>query len=123
MEKIIVILAVCLIAISCYKVEIPESVKGAIAFYENDQQETRDGERAIKVLKKLFAKGIFATTDSGGTPLMFAASFGYAEIVSALITAGVDVNVKNNEGDTALIGATQEGHFEIKYRLKVAGAR
>jgi len=46
----------------------------------------------------------------------------YAE-VKKIIEEGADVNVKSNNGYTALMGASQEGHTEILQLLKEAGAK
>ena len=48
---------------------------------------------------------------------------GHDEIVKVLIKAGADVNVKNDDGDTALMRAEEKGHDEIVKILKAAGAR
>jgi hypothetical protein len=42
---------------------------------------------------------------SGGSPLHTAAAFGQLEAVRALIQAGADVNVRNNDGATPIITA------------------
>jgi hypothetical protein len=41
----------------------------------------------------------------GSTPLISAAVFGKTEVARALIKAGADVNLQNNEGSTALHSA------------------
>ena len=43
-----------------------------------------------------------AQTHTKITALMWAASFGYADIVQALLAAGADPTIVNNEGKTAL---------------------
>ena len=39
--------------------------------------------------------------------------YGKTELVKLLLTAGADVNIKNNDGDTALIWASYNGYTEI----------
>jgi hypothetical protein len=54
---------------------------------------------------------------SGSTPLITAASFGKIKIAQALIDAGVDLTLKNNDGATALHTAAFFGRIEIVQML------
>ena len=54
---------------------------------------------------------------SGATPLITAASFGKNKITQALIDAGVDLKLKNNDGATALHTAAFFGRVEIVQML------
>jgi ankyrin repeat protein len=54
---------------------------------------------------------------------MWAAYHGYPEITKILIKAGADVNAKDQDGITALMGAAEQGHAEIVNLLKRFGAR
>ena len=54
---------------------------------------------------------------SGSTPLITAASFGKNEIAKALIDAGADLAIKNNDGATALHTATFFCRVEIVQML------
>ncbi len=47
---------------------------------------------------------------------------GYTKIVSAILEAGVDLDVQDKEGKTALMHATENGHLEIAEELIVCGA-
>ena len=58
----------------------------------------------------------------GMTALMLASQKGHLEIVSLLLKARADVNLRNNAGDTALALASQEAHVEIARLLLPAGA-
>lgn len=54
---------------------------------------------------------------SGSTPLISAASFGKIEIAKALIDAGADLAIKNNDGSTALHAAAFFCRVEIVQML------
>jgi uncharacterized protein len=59
----------------------------------------------------------------GTTPLMAAASSGSNECLTALITAGADVDMtRGRAGNTACIAAAQEGHLACLSTLIAAGA-
>lgn len=58
----------------------------------------------------------------GSTPLISAAVFGKTEVALALIEAGADVNLQNNEGSTALTSAAFLCHTEIVKALLENGA-
>ena len=59
---------------------------------------------------------------SGSTPLISAITFGKTEIASALINAGADLSVKNNDGATALHAAAFFCRVELVKELLDAGA-
>jgi len=62
-------------------------------------------------------------TDNHGTsPLHNASASGFAEVVDALISVGVDVNPRNVMGQTPLFLAVESGHFPVVCRLLDAGA-
>ncbi len=54
---------------------------------------------------------------------MLAAGAGHAHVVETLLEKGALVNAKDNNGETALIWATMNGHSEIVRLLKQAGAK
>ena len=58
------------------------------------------------------------TGSEGATSLMFASANGYFDIVIYLVESGADINIKNNEGNTALIIAQDYGHDKIVAYLK-----
>ncbi len=53
------------------------------------------------------------TSDTKKTALMAEVFFGHTETLVALLTAGADIDAKNNNSDTALIWAAKAGHTEI----------
>ena len=59
---------------------------------------------------------------SGSTPLITAATFDKTEIANALIDAGADLSIKNNDGATALHVAAFFCRVEIVQKLLDAGA-
>ena len=60
--------------------------------------------------------------DEERTPLLTASYNGPAELVTALLTAGAEVNLPANNGATPLLIASQNGHIEIVAALLDAGA-
>jgi len=59
----------------------------------------------------------------GNTALMYSAKTGHNETVKALLDAGSNLNLKNNNEMTALMEAVVEGHIEIVKILQNAGAK
>ncbi|KAL9270992.1 E3 ubiquitin-protein ligase XBAT32-like protein [Drosera capensis] len=51
------------------------------------------------------------------SPLHYSAAQGHHEIVSLLIESGVDINLRNYRGQTALMQACQHGHWEVVQTL------
>ncbi len=58
----------------------------------------------------------------GYTPLMWAARFGNEQMVDLLVSLGAQLNLKNAEGDTALVLAYKQGHWAIGAKLRNHGA-
>ncbi len=54
---------------------------------------------------------------NGSTPLVTAATFGEVAIAQALIDAGADLSIKNNDGTTPLHSAAFFGRIEIVQQL------
>ncbi len=82
--------------------------------------EMRDRAR----VKALLANGanVDAVTESGMTPLMYAASNGSAEIVQILLDTGAQVNAKRNDGFTAIDLAAFFGQVGVVRLLLQRGA-
>ncbi|KAI8075283.1 hypothetical protein BC940DRAFT_287918 [Gongronella butleri] len=58
----------------------------------------------------------------GTTPLIYAACFGYADIVDVLVQEGVDLDKQDKNGWTALMWATINNHSHVVERLLDHGA-
>lgn len=55
---------------------------------------------------------------TGNTLLMWASLFGQTEVVGELLTRGANVNVVNNDGDTAITMARKQGYSDIVTLLR-----
>ena len=60
---------------------------------------------------------------TGGTPLHWEAENGNAEVISALVEAGAEVNAKDNGGKTPLDKAKELNDKDTVSALKKAGAK
>jgi hypothetical protein len=60
---------------------------------------------------------------TGATALMLSAGAGWRSTVDVLVTAGADVNLRDDSGKSALDRAVNAGHNEIAKRLRRAGAK
>ncbi|KAL6547236.1 hypothetical protein OROMI_022957 [Orobanche minor] len=56
----------------------------------------------------------YSTFGVRNSPLHYSAAQGHHEIVSLLLESGVDINIRNYGGQTALMQACQYGHWECK---------
>ncbi|KAJ4816493.1 Ankyrin repeat family protein [Rhynchospora pubera] len=61
----------------------------------------------------------YSTFGGRNSPLHFAAARGHHGIVSLLIESGVDINLRNYHGQTALMQACQYGHWEVVQTLMI----
>jgi len=59
----------------------------------------------------------YSTFGVRNSPLHYSAAQGHHEIVSLLIESGVDLNLRNYRGQTALMQACQYGHWEVVLTL------
>ncbi|KAG2692192.1 hypothetical protein I3843_08G040900 [Carya illinoinensis] len=64
----------------------------------------------------------YSTFGVRNSPLHYSASQGHHEIVCLLLESGVDINLRNYRGQTALMQACQHGHWEVVQILVVFGA-
>lgn len=79
-------------------------------------------EGQTEVVERLLKAGsdpnVVFTSGEGSLPaIVQAAAYGDRDILAALIEAGADVNATNDEGVTALIEASGDGHMEIVQML------
>nr|XP_043622834.1 probable E3 ubiquitin-protein ligase XBOS32 [Erigeron canadensis] len=79
----------------------------------------RDGDfheaKALLEYNPRLAK--YATFGGRNSPLHHAAAHGHNEIVFLLIESGVDINLRNDRGQTALMQASQYGRWEVVLTL------
>jgi ankyrin repeat protein len=68
---------------------------------------------AQRLDKVHYAAFVNAYDNHGMTALMRAAFFGHAEVVRTLLNAGSDVDLKDNEGNTAFDWARKKEHREV----------
>ncbi|KAG1326502.1 E3 ubiquitin-protein ligase XBAT32 [Cocos nucifera] len=59
----------------------------------------------------------YSTFGVRNSPLHYSAAQGHHEIVSLLLESGVDINLRNIRGQTALMQACQYGHWEVVQTL------
>ncbi|MBT7861187.1 MAG: hypothetical protein HN712_12775 [Gemmatimonadetes bacterium] len=62
-----------------------------------------------------------ATDENGNTALLCVVEAGDIQLIHALVTAGVDIGVRNADGDTALSLATANDFGEVVELLKSSG--
>lgn len=79
----------------------------------------RDGDlqeaQALLEFNPRLAK--YSTFGVRNSPIHFAAAQGHNEIVSLLLESGLEVNVRNYSGQTALMQACRNGHWEVVQTL------
>ncbi|XP_031387931.1 probable E3 ubiquitin-protein ligase XBOS32 isoform X2 [Punica granatum] len=59
----------------------------------------------------------YSTFGVRNSPLHYSAAQGHHEIVSLLLESGVDINLRNYRGQSALMQACQHGHWEVVQNL------
>lgn len=59
----------------------------------------------------------YSTFGVRNSPLHYSAAQGHHEIVTLLLETGVDINLRNYRGQTALMQACQHGHWEVVQTL------
>ncbi|KAB1204181.1 putative E3 ubiquitin-protein ligase XBOS32 [Morella rubra] len=64
----------------------------------------------------------YSTFGVRNSPLHYSAAQGHHEIVYLLLESGVDINLRNYRGQTALMQACQHGHWEVVQILILFGA-
>ncbi|KAL5548879.1 hypothetical protein UlMin_004110 [Ulmus minor] len=79
----------------------------------------RDGDlQEAKALLEINPRLVrYSTFGVRNSPLHYSAAQGHHEIVSLLLESGVDINLRNYRGQTALMQACQHGHWEVVQTL------
>lgn len=91
--------------------------------FRNNENSASMVKNEIEKIKAFVNEGANINVMFGsGTALMKAAHVGYRDIVKDLIEIGVDVNVQNQKGYTALHYAALKDNFELVKELLAAGA-
>ncbi|KAG1959097.1 KN motif and ankyrin repeat domain-containing protein [Pimephales promelas] len=74
-----------------------------------------EAKEDMMVVQELFSRGDVnaKASQAGQTALMLAVSHGRKDMVQALLTAGAEVNIQDDEGSTALMCAGEHGHVDI----------
>ena len=71
---------------------------------------------SVETVKILIGNGSeidAASSDSGMTPLLLAASIGYLPVVQELVNSGADFSIRDDEGDNALMTSTIFRHVDV----------
>jgi hypothetical protein len=92
--------------------------------YLGEELSAMVGVGDVQEAKRLLDEGadVNARTESGYTPLHWAAKFGYTEAASLLLERGADVNARKEDGSTPLSFAAMEGQTETAELLIERGA-
>ncbi|XP_077096698.1 KN motif and ankyrin repeat domain-containing protein 1b isoform X5 [Siphateles boraxobius] len=74
-----------------------------------------EAKEDMLVVQELFSRGDVnaKASQAGQTALMLAVSHGRIDMVRALLVAGAEVNIQDDEGSTALMCAGEHGHADI----------
>ncbi len=80
------------------------------------------GKRGVTEMQALVDTGnINKMDEEGRTSLMWAARYGYLDIVNILIECGVNVSMGDVDGNTSLMRASYNGHLDVVKALIAAG--
>jgi ankyrin repeat protein len=97
----------------------PDQGSGTNILYTTAVSSIFDGYQKIAdVILDKTSLELDAQGSTGNTLLMWSAYFGKIDSVKALIARGANVNLVNNEGDTAITLAAKRGFREIVSILK-----
>src|SRR6185503_3486681 len=105
-------------------------MSAALASFNESNANTQDWlARAVEMRDRARVKALLAigvnvdsATESGMTPLMYAASNGLAEVAQILLDAGAQVNLKRDDGLTAIDLASFYGQMDVVLMLLERGA-
>lgn len=72
-----------------------------------------EGKNGIEDIRKLLENGVNIYNSLGITSLILASHYGYTDVAQALIDAGANVNLQDNDKWTALMYASRYGHSGV----------
>jgi len=80
---------------------------------------TSDPELALYMAQALIDQGadVNARQQGSNTPLQEAAQRGHAELIDALLAAGADKSLRNDEGNNAVGLACMAGYHHLAFKL------
>jgi len=79
----------------------------------------------LEIIAFLLATGqidVNARNIYGNTALHTAAEYGYVDVISLLLQAGANIEMRGQDGQTPLLLATAKGHNEVVHTLLINGA-
>lgn len=93
------------------------------SFQQHGTERVEDKNGNINFMYNLLINGINSWKDKGGyTPLHIAAEFELYEIVKELLSAGIDPNIEDDNGDAPVVRSIYNGNMDIFLELINAGA-
>lgn len=117
MKRLSILLALCLIVVSCARERVRNTQTDALF------RATVEGNTdMVRSLLSSPGADVNATDERGSTPLLEAARYGHEDISRLLIAAGANLKAKDKDGKTALMLAVQNNHDDVVRVLKEAGA-
>lgn len=126
LSMILMLITVSLFTLACGQNKSKETASTSVKV---EQPKMNIHEAIIAGNYEAFQQHIEAKTDidlvepmGGSTPLMTAITFDKGKMVKALINAGADLEIQNNDGGTALHNAAFFGKVEMVQLLIDAGA-
>jgi hypothetical protein len=103
-------------------VELPEDAPEAIELFELLREKKVDLDDVEDILQRNVGTANVRESSFGWTPVLFAAHRGDARLLSLLLDSRADMNIKCNQGNTALHLAARRGNLDVLTLLHSRGA-